>query len=66
MEKKVVQLKIIEQLRGNDLSQRWLADRARVHESQLSQIINGKLIPNHRQREAIARALRMRSDQIFV
>jgi ribosome-binding protein aMBF1 (putative translation factor) len=58
-------IKIIEQLRTASLPQRWLARRTRIHESIISLIVNGRLIPNQKQREAIARALRMQAEELF-
>jgi ribosome-binding protein aMBF1 (putative translation factor) len=58
-------LTIIGELRAAGKPQRWLAGKARIHESIISLIINGRLLPNQRQRQAIARALRLPAEQIF-
>jgi transcriptional regulator with XRE-family HTH domain len=60
-----VLVNVVIELKANNLSQRWLAEKARIHESQLSQIINGKLLPSDRQRQAIAKALKMQLEQLF-
>ena len=60
-----VLVNVVIELKANSLSQRWLAEKARIHESQVSQIINGKLLPSDRQRKAIAKALRMQADELF-
>ena len=65
MTEKKINLTIIEQLRMARLPQRWLARKTKIHESCISMIINGRLIPDAVQREKIAKALRMESEQIF-
>jgi hypothetical protein len=58
-------IKIIEQLRTARRPQRWLARKTRIHESALSLIINGRMLPTPKQRDAIAKAMNMQAEQIF-
>ena len=63
--KNMVLVNVVIELKANSLSQRWLAEKARIHESQVSQIINGKLLPSERQRRAIAKALKLQPEELF-
>ena len=50
-------MEIIRVLKMSRRSQRWLAREAGVHETAISLIVNGRLIPNDRQVSAIAGVL---------
>jgi len=46
-------------------TQKSIAKKARINAGVLSQIANGKLIPNHRQRQRIAVALGIHEEDLF-
>lgn len=46
-------------------TQRWLAQVSGIHETSLSLIVNGRLIPNKRQMSAIAGALGIDPQTLF-
>ena len=47
------------------MSQFELAQRAKIHDSRLSKIINGWIEPNDNEKAAIAKVLRTPIDQLF-
>jgi hypothetical protein len=65
MNQRKINLKIIEFLRLNGFSQRWLARKAKLHETTVSLIINGRLIPTDDQQKAIALAMGSTPKRIF-
>ena len=46
-------------------SQRWLANKTKIREPILSQIINGRIIPTSEERAAIAKVLKKTEDFLF-
>lgn len=47
------------------LAQVDVAEAADIHESRMSNIVNGRLEPNEAERKAIARILKRKSSQLF-
>ena len=61
--KKITKLKI--EILKSGLTQKSVAKRSGINEGVLSQIANGKLIPDHRQRQKISVAMGMRESDLF-
>ena len=61
--KKITKLKI--ELLKSDDTQESIAKKARINAGILSQISNGKLIPDKRQRQRIAVAMGMQEEKLF-
>lgn len=57
--------KIILALLDNRLTQRELSKRARVHETRVSLIVNGRLIPSESEADRIAKTLNCNRSEIF-
>jgi transcriptional regulator with XRE-family HTH domain len=47
-------------------TQRWLSEQTGIHEVTISEILNGRTNPNDREKEAIAAALHMPQDRLFM
>ena len=47
------------------VTQRALAEKARLHETRLSMIVNNRLVPSAAEAGRIARALHRRTDDLF-
>jgi transcriptional regulator with XRE-family HTH domain len=61
--RKITKLKL--EILKSGLTQKFIAEKARINEGLLSQISNGKLIPNKRQRQRIAVALGIHQEDLF-
>ena len=57
--------KIILALVDNRLTQRELAKRSGIHETRLSLMVNGRLVPSQSEANRIANALRCRPFELF-
>jgi transcriptional regulator with XRE-family HTH domain len=61
--RKITKLKI--EILKSDLTQKSVAKRAGINEGVLSQIANGKLIPDKRQSQKISVAMGVREAELF-
>jgi len=61
--KKITKLKV--EIWKSGLTQKSIAKKARINEGILSQIANGKLLPDKRQRQRIAVALGVHQEDLF-
>lgn len=52
-------------LLDRDRTQRWLAKQARIEETTLSKIVNGRVLPTVREQRAIARVLQCPPAELF-
>ena len=61
--RKITKLKL--EILKSGLSQKSIAEKARINEAILSLISNGKLIPDRRQRQRIAVAMGIHEEDLF-